>query len=74
MSAASPKRFLDRTAIQGGLLATAAALMVGYLTQGSVINPWLFIVPAGGIFVWALLAVAARLTFARKTSDAPLLK
>ena len=74
MSGTSLKRLLDKAAIQGGFLATAAALMFGFLTQGSVINPWPFIVPMAGIFVWALFAVAARLIFARKASDAPLLK
>jgi len=74
MSETSPKRLLDKAAIPGGFLATATALMVGYMTQSSVINPYPFIAPIACVFAWALLAVAARLIFARKTSNAPLLK
>jgi hypothetical protein len=67
MSEATLQKKLDKATVHGGLWATAAALLVGYLTQDATLLPLGLFIPFGLIVIWALLALVARAIFARHT-------
>lgn len=67
---ASVQKRLDADTIAGGSVTTLAALVVGYVTQGRIPSPpvWLLL-GLGVVLCWASLTFFARAIFAREPGD-----
>ena len=69
--AASLQKKLDAATVQGGLLASAAALIVGFSTRDMTLSPPIWTIVGLAVIVgWAWLAIIARVVFARDARDA----
>jgi hypothetical protein len=73
MSAAPKWKLFEKTAVLGGLVASAVALGACYFTRDEDIQLFPFVVAFGLIFAWALVAIGVRLVFARDIGEIPLL-